>query len=102
MTDAEVETELHSLKTQLALLQEEHAKTRGGWLRCMQATGLFLIAIGFATFIGVLRSHGNIESNPVAMSIGIMSIFMAAPGLLLLAFSTRWLAEKIMRAAVRR
>jgi hypothetical protein len=102
MTEADVENELQNLKAQIALLEKEHAKTRGGWLRCMQAIGLFLIAIGLAAFIGVLRSHASIESNPVAMSIGLMSIFMIAPGLLLLAFSTRWLAEKIMKAAVRR
>src|SRR5271167_4571697 len=89
MTEAEIENELQNLKAQLAALQEEHAKTRKFWLVWLRSTGFLLTAYSVAVFAGVLLSHGPVSSNPVAASLTLMSLFMAALGLWLLAWSIR-------------
>ena len=101
MTEAEVENELQSLKAQLAALQEEHAKTRFGWLWWMRNTGFLLLVLGISIFFGVLQVHGKIESNPVAMTLGLMATFMFLLGAWLAACSLRPLAERILKTAPR-
>jgi len=101
MTEAEIENELQSLKAQLAALQEEHAKTRFGWLWWMRNTGFLLLVLGISVFFGVLQVHGKIESNPVAMTLGLIAIFMFLFGVWLAAWSLRPLAERIMKTAPR-
>lgn len=101
MTEADIENEFRSLKAQLAALQEEHAKTRFGWLYWMRNTGFLLLVFGISVFFGVLQSHTRIESNPVAMTLGVMAIFMLVLGLWLAAWSLRPLAERIMKVAPR-
>ena len=101
MTEAEIENELQSLKAQLALLQEEHAKTRSGWRYWLRITGFLLTVYGIAVLAGVLMSHAPVSSNPVAISLTLMSLFMFAFGLWLLAWSTRLLAERLMKVAPR-
>ena len=101
MTEAEVESELQNLKAQLAALQEEHAKTRYGWLFWLRNTGFLLLVFGIAVFFGVLKSHGDIESNPVAITFVVMAIFMFILGAWLAAFSLRPMAEMLMKNAPR-
>jgi hypothetical protein len=101
MTEVEIENELQNLKAQLALLQEEHAKTRYGWRYWLRITGFLLTVYGVAVLAGVLMSHAAVSSNPVAISLTLMSLFMFAFGLWLLAWSTRLLAERLMKVAPR-
>jgi hypothetical protein len=101
MTEAEIENELQTLKAQLALLQEEHAKTRFGWLYWLRNTGFLLMVLGIAVFLGVLQVHGKIESNPVAMTLGVMAIFLFLMGAWVAMWSLRPLAERIMKVAPR-
>jgi hypothetical protein len=49
--------------------------------------------------LGVLKMHGKIETNPVAISFVITALFMAACGGWCLLWSFRWMAEKLMKAA---
>jgi hypothetical protein len=101
MTEAEIESELQTLKSQLAALQEEHAKTRFGWLYWLRNTGFLLMVLGLAIFAGVLQVHGKIESNPVAMTLGVMAIFLFLMGVWVAMWSLRPLAERIMKVAPR-
>jgi Na+/melibiose symporter-like transporter len=101
MTEAEVENELQNLKAQLALLQEEHAKTRNGWLWWLRNTGFMLTVFSVAVFAGVLMSHVEVSSNPIAISLIMMSLFMLAFGLWLMAWSIRRLWERMMWVAPR-
>jgi len=101
MTEAELESELENLKAQLMLLQEEHAKTRFGWLYLLRNTGFLLLVLGISMFFGVLQAHGKIESNPVGQMFIMMAIFQLLFGAWLAAWSTRWLAERMMKVALR-
>jgi hypothetical protein len=101
MTEAKIETELQTLKAQLAALQEEHAKTRHGWRYWLRITGFLLTAYSIAVFAGVLMSHAAVSSNPIAVSLTLTSLFMLAFGLWLLAWSNRWMAERLMKVAPR-
>lgn len=98
---AEIEHELQNLKEQLALLQTEHAKTRAGWLYLTRNTGILLAGLGIAMFVGVLKSHAQIDSNPVTIALTMMSLLMLAFGLWLLVFSIRRVAERLMKVAPR-
>jgi hypothetical protein len=97
MTD-ETDHELQDLKQQLSLLQREHARTRNGWLNWIRATGQLLLVFGAALLFGVLISHGNPASNPVAATFGVMAIFMLLLGLWSLVWSLQPMAEKLMKA----
>jgi hypothetical protein len=101
MTEAEIESELQNLQFQLVLLQEEHAKTRFGWLYFLRNTGFLLLVLGISMFFGVLQVHGKIESNPVAQMFVMMAIFQILFGVWLAAWSTRPLAERLMKVAFR-
>jgi hypothetical protein len=101
MTEAEIESELQNLHFQLVLLQEEHAKTRFGWLYFLRNTGFLLMVLGISMFIGVLQVHGKIESNPVAMTLGLMGTFMFLIGVWVAIWSLRPLAERLMKVAPR-
>jgi len=101
MTEAEIESELQGLKAQVALLQEEHAKTRFGWLYWLRNTGFLLMVLGISMFAGVLQVRGKIESNPVAMTLGLMAIFMFLIGVWVAIWSLRPLAERLMKVAPR-
>ena len=65
----------------------------------MRATGLLLLGYAFAIFIGVLKSRGKVETNPIMGMFVFAAIFMGCFGLWYLAFSFRWLAEKLMKTA---
>jgi hypothetical protein len=97
MTEQEMERELHDLKERLALLQKEHTKTRKGWLYLQRHTGFLLSVLGASVLIGVWGSHP--EHNPVAATLGIMSIFMLVMGAWLWFWSLRPAAERLMRVA---
>jgi hypothetical protein len=99
MTEGEIEQELQAIKEQLARLQEEHAKTRNGWLYWLRNTGLLLMLFGAAVFAGVLKSHAKIDSSPVGISLTVIALFMFVLGLWLLAWSCWPKAERIMRVA---
>jgi len=101
MTEAEVETELESLKTQLAALKEEHAKTRYGWLYWMRNTGFLLLVFGITFLFGILQSHAKIESSPIGQSIVLMAILLLLFGTWVAMWSLRPLAERIMKVAPR-
>jgi len=101
MTETEIESELQSLRSQLATLQEEHAKTRYGWLYWLRMTGFLLLVFGIAIFFGVLKAHADIDANPVAISFIVMAIFLLVIGAWLAVCSLRPMAEKIMRNAPR-
>jgi len=101
VTELEIENELQTLRMQLATLQDEHIKTRKGWLRSMRSTGGLLGVFAIAIFLGVLQSHGSAQSNPVAISFLVIGLFMLAVALWLFVTSTQWVAEKLMQAAVR-
>lgn len=101
MTEAEVESELESLKSQLAALQEEHAKTRYGWLFWLRNTGFMLLVFGISIFFGVLKSRGDIESNPIAITFSVMALFMFILGAWLAICSLRPFAERMMKVAPR-
>ena len=101
MTEREIENELQTLRTQLASLQDEHAKTRRGWLHWMRSTGWLLGVYTVAIFLGLMRSHASIESNPVAIALLLIGLFMFPVALWLLGWSTQWGANKLMRTAAR-
>ena len=101
MTEAEIENELATVKAQLAALQAEHTKTRQGWLRGMKHTGVLLLVYATAIFLGVLKSHVPLESSPISVSLLVIGLFMAAIALWLLLLGTHWMADKLMKAAVR-
>jgi len=105
MTEAEIKNELQNLQFQLVLLQEEHAKTRFGWLYWMRNTGFLLLVLGISMFFGIwkaaLNPHVNIETNPLVASLGLIGIFLFGFGLWLVAFSLRPLAERLMKTAPR-
>jgi hypothetical protein len=97
MTD-ETDRELQDLKQQLSLLQREHARTKNGWLNWIRSTGQLHLIFGTALLFGVLTSHGNPASNPVAATLGVMAIFMLVLGLWSIVWSLRPMAEKLMKA----
>lgn len=102
MTEEEIKRELQNLNEQLALLQQEHAKTRNGWLYSLRNTGFLLAVFGVALLLGVWESHAKLNSNPVAITFAVMAIFMLALGLWLWFWSLRPVAERMMRVTSRR
>lgn len=90
---------MQELKRAVALLQRENARTRTGWLNWMRATGLLLSIYASSILLVVLKMHGKIETNPVAISFVITALFMAACGGWCLLWSFRWMAERLMKAA---
>ena len=94
-----IDTELQAIKRQLALLQQENAATRAGWLKWMRATGILLLVYGGSILLGVLRSPSGFDHNPVAISFGITALFLAASGGWCLLWSFRRMAEKLMKTA---
>ncbi len=95
----ESDRELQELKQQVALLRQENAATRTGWMKWMRATGVLLLLYGGGLLLGVLQSHAKLEHSPVAISFGIMAIFLAASGGWCLLWSFRWMTEKLMKPA---
>lgn len=93
----ETDREIQQLKQQLALLQQESARTRTGWLNWMRMTGFLLVVYAASVFTGVLSAHSKVESNPVAIALVISAIFMAACGGWCLLWSNRGMAEKLMK-----
>lgn len=85
--------ELQNLNEQLALLQQEHAKTRNGWLYSLRDTGFLLAVFGVALLLGVGESQAKLNSNPVAITFAVMAIFTLALGLWLWFWSLRPVAE---------
>ena len=99
---APAKRELQNLNEQLALLQQEHAKTRNGWLYSLRDTGFLLAVFGVALLLGVGESQAKLNSNPVAITFAVMAIFMLALGLWLWFWSLRPVAERMMRVTSRR
>ena len=96
---AETDRELRELKQQVAQLRQESAATRTGSLKWMRATGMLLLVYAVGIFLGVLKAHVKAESNPVVGMFVFGAIFMGCFGLWYLAWSFRWLAEKLMKTA---
>jgi hypothetical protein len=61
MTEEEIKRELQNLNEELALLQQEHAKTRNGWLYSLRNTG-FLLAVFAWRFCS---AYGNRKRNSI-------------------------------------
>src|ERR1700722_10820423 len=95
----EFDRELQELKQQVALLRQENAATRTGWLKWMRATGILLLVYGGGIFLGVLQSHVKVDHSPVATSFGMIALFLAASGGWCLLWSFRAMAEKLMKTA---
>jgi succinate dehydrogenase hydrophobic anchor subunit len=91
--------EIQELKQQVALLQQESARTRTGWLTWMRMTGVLLLIYAAAVLAGVLCARSKIESNPVAITFTVSAIFMAACGGWCLLWSVCKMAEKLMKTA---
>jgi|HubBroStandDraft_6_1064221.scaffolds.fasta_scaffold4274920_1 hypothetical protein len=93
------DTELQELKRQVALLRQENAATRTGWMKWLRATGILFLVYGGGVLLGVLQSHVKVEHSPVATTFTFMAIFLAASGGWCLLWSFRWMAEKLMKTA---
>jgi len=91
--------ELQAIKQQLALLRQENAATRTGWMKWLRATGLLLLGYAGAISYGVLKAHGNVESNPIVSVFVFGALFMGCFGLWCFAWSFRLLADRLMKTA---
>src|ERR1700730_9700268 len=97
MTQNEIEAELENLKQQLLLLQKEHGNTRGGWINWLRRTGLLLALFGGAILYGIWQSHAQAHSNPVAITLAVMGIFMLGIALYLWLCSLPPIADRAWR-----
>jgi hypothetical protein len=95
----DIDRELRELKQQLALLKDEHARTRNGWSYFLQTTGLILVLYGVSIFLGVLESR--YPTSPPAMSLAVLGIFMLVIGAWLIISGMRRVAEWMMTVASR-
>jgi protein-S-isoprenylcysteine O-methyltransferase Ste14 len=89
----ETDRRLHKLEAELALLRNENAKTREGWLFLMRNTGFLLLALSTVFLLG---AHAS--SNALKSMFEILGTLMLVLGLWSLAWSWRPVAEKLVKA----
>jgi hypothetical protein len=90
----ETDHRLQKLEAELALLRNEHTRTREGWLYLLRNTGFLFLALSAVFLLG---AHGS--SNALKSMFEILGMLMLALGLWSVGWSFTPVAEMAMTAA---